>query len=45
MNTGKLGIELAKESNIKADLQFQFQIQGYPALGYAEQPKIKFELV
>ena len=41
----KLGIELAKESNIKADLVVPVPDSGVPsALGYAEQSKIKFEL-
>ena len=41
----KLGIELAKETNIKADLIVPVPDSGVPsALGYAEESKIKFEL-
>ena len=41
----KLGIELAKEANINADLVVPVPDSGVPAaLGYAEQSKIKFEL-
>ena len=41
----KLGIELAKESNTKADLVIPVPDSGVPAaLGFAEESKIKFEL-
>ena len=41
----KLGIELAKETNIKADLIIPVPDSGVPsALGFAEKSKIKFEL-
>ncbi len=41
----KLGVELAKESNTKADLVIPVPDSGVPAaLGFAEESKIKFEL-
>jgi amidophosphoribosyltransferase len=41
----KLGIELAKETDVKADLVIPVPDSGVPAaLGYAEQSKKKFEL-
>ena len=45
MNIEKLGYELAKETDLIADLVVPVPDSGVPAaLGFAEKSKIKFEL-